>query len=524
MAEGSKSFIAIATESTERVSPDTLTKVRNTGGSGLANDRTVINSEELRDDGQVIVSRLGNNAPSLEIPIEFSFGEDLGDRNFENLLAAVMGDSKDADSSANWKNLLSPELVTGSIVFNGTADTVTLTGSDDNWFTLGVIAGNKVQFVAGGTADASNDAVIMTVGSISSDGSILNISSTNVVDVASQTLTDLKYYTMKKGILNLGDFATDSSVDTITLSNSPDVTFTELGIKEGDSVTFTGTDIGTMSGVEVRVASVDATGLIITTESGDVTSTVSTVALSTTGDNVLTTTTEFISTGVDEGTFTVAQEFIDNNDNTGAYHSVTGCKVGTASMSIQPDSIITGTFGLSGQYYNGFTAGNILNSDITNGNGTTTTVTAINESNTNDVLDSFIGTINIYNTTLASSITSKFTGFDFTIDRSPNVRYALYDQNPTSIGIGRANVSGTISSYFDKLELAQAYNNENEIEVRIRMIDSSYNSYLFGFPKIKFTSDSRDITENDVNQTINFVALGDVETAYKTMYVYRQPV
>ena len=519
MAEGSSRYIAVSPELTENTVVGDLCKIRTTGGSGLLNNRTVINSEEIRGDGQIIVARLGNNAPDVEVPMELSFGGAAfaNDRNFENFLAAVMGDTDAGNTTlpeAYWKGVLSNTLEYGTITSDATGLILTISGTSKNWITYGVKVGDYLTIDGG--ANTAFDTTGNLVVSVTAGGSVLTL--TTAVTVSTNYDLTAKPLTIDRGNLMSGGIAFNATAGTIALTGAGN-TWYNLGYREGDVIILTagGTTPATTTydGYKFKIGSIDsATGKIITIasdsintlDSGDVTeAALDIVAIYYT----ITSSASFITTGVDEGTFTIAENFTDVD----VWHYVTGCKVGSTNLSIQPDSIITGSFSLQGQYYSGITDGGST-AITTQFSGT------ISDTNINDVLDSFIGSLFFQTDTATANI--PITGFDFTIDRNLNRRYKLYSKNADSIGVGRANVSGTLNSYFNGVDISQFFDTETELEVRIRAEDLEGNSYLFGFPKVKLTSDGRDISENDVTQTANFQALGDANATYRTMYVYRQ--
>ena len=75
-AIGSRRYLAFVKETVAGELPDpaNATKIRNTGGSGIAAQRSQLQSEELRSDRQIEDMRLGNLGVNLEVPSEFSYG------------------------------------------------------------------------------------------------------------------------------------------------------------------------------------------------------------------------------------------------------------------------------------------------------------------------------------------------------------------------------------------------------------------------------------------------------------------
>jgi len=206
-----------------------------------------------------------------------------------------------------------------------------------------------------------------------------------------------------------------------------------------------------------------------------------------------------LTVGTELSTYTLEEGFTDVSE----YHYSAGCKVGSMSMSIQPDSVLTGDFSFQGQTYSGMSATPISSS--------TTQVT------TTEVFDSYTGSLYF-----GADFQCVITGLDFTLDNGLNRRYALMQKDACGIGEGRSNVSGTVNAYFPDSTLADKFNDEDVFEVRIQLKDLNDNSYTFGWPRMKFTSDSRDVTENDVTESLGFMALGG-NTELTNMYIRKQP-
>ena len=158
---------------------------------------------------------------------------------------------------------------------------------------------------------------------------------------------------------------------------------------------------------------------------------------------------------------------------------------------------------MSGVTYSGFSA--------------TTATNSLTDGNTNDVFDSYTGTLSI-----PGVDDCVITGFDFSLENNLNVRYALLQKDACSIGEGRINVTGTLNAYFPDSTLSKIYNAETELNVAMYFEDLDGNGYTFGFPKVKFTTDAIDVAENDVTESIGFTALGG-DATYTTMYVIKHP-
>lgn len=473
MASGSERYIAYAKETVEKTAPTgAYQKLRTTGGSGIANERTSVTSNEIRDDRQITISRLGNNQPNIAIPFEFSW------ESFDDLLEGALGNEWVGDYE-----------LSETVSFGDGTDTITLDDAS-SWEDKGVATGDYI-IIRG---SVSNDG-IYTVYAFSDSGGTSDVISVYAVDGSSAVS-----FTVEASVtVNVDGGAYGGEIDTtdntltvsatnktITASTTAFSTF-----RVGDAVYFTGfTDAGNNGYKRVTAASdmvltfaddtlVDASETTVTVEYGIHAA--------------------LLTVGVDLSTFTIEEGFSDITE----YKYSAGAKVASMSMSIQPDSVITGDFSLQGQTYSGFSATPISGSTIA--------------PPTTEVLDSYTGTLYF-----GSDMQCVITGMDFTLDNGLNRRYALMQKDACGIGEGRSNVSGTVSAYFPDSTLADKYDAEDTFDVRIQLEDLYNNSYTFGWPRLKFNSDSFDVTENDVTESLGFMALGG-DADLTNMYIRKQP-
>jgi hypothetical protein len=471
MANGSERYLAYQKETIASTlpSPFDAQKLRVVSGSGIENARTNISSDEIRDDRQIIVARLGQNAPALTIPGELSF------ESYDDLIAGAMGSLWVGDYDLN---TITVDVAAGATITTDDAST---------WLSKGVAVGDYITLT--GLTVTAEDGVYY-VDTLA--GAVMTLDQADASTPAAFTLEAgavVRIAGARKG------GAHDGSTNNITvvalaktMTAATALWVTTFNIRVGDRVFFAGFTNAGNNGFH-KVAAV--------------TDTVLTLKTLTLVDEVMATALEvanasaIIVTGVDLPTFSVEEGFSDVS----RYHHITGAKVGTWSATIQTDSIITTEFGMSGVTYSGF--------------DTTTVTNSLTDGNINDVFDSYTGTL-----TIPGVNDCVITGFDFTLENNLNVRYALLQRDACSIGEGRINVTGTISAYFPDSTLSEIYNNETELNVALYFEDLDGNGYTFGFPKVKFTTDSLDIAENDVSESIGFTALGG-DADFKTMYVIK---
>lgn len=392
MAEGSQRYLAYAVEDEIGTAETALQKIRNTGGSGIANERTNITSNEIRDDRAIVTSRLGNNQPNLTIPFEFSYGE------YDDFILGALGAASFAAITLTANTSL-------SVTASASAKTYVL--STGTWYAMGVRVGDVVTLSGFSVATGNNQDVTITY------------------------------------------------LDGVTMTCANDTVVDTTGAESGVAVNWPAS-----RSVTVAKAGTTAT------------------------------------------TFTIEEGFTDLTIP--QYQYVAGAYVNTWAMSIQPDAVVSGSFDLQGMIYGALSA-----SDLG---------TASNITNANEVFDSYTGVLYVEGLTETCIV----TGLDFSLSNGLNRRYALMDVDACSIGQGRTNVTGTINAYFNSATLSGLFNEEETFHISVRLQDLDGNSYTIGFPTVKLTSDGKDVSENDVTQTLNFQALG-TDTTDKTMYVRKQP-
>lgn len=485
MATGSNRFLQYTKQTAPRELPDPAIfhRLRNTGGSGLINNRTNITSDEIRADRQIIESRLGQNQPDLSVPFELSFD------SFDDLIQGAMGGS--------W--------IGGRVfTFNGSVNTegaFTLTSGE--WEDHPVREGDYV------VIESEDNTAVGYVSSIDEGTlSVMEASGLTALTTVAQTEDDIRFTT--------GHYATviDASSTTITVvADTATITrslgsWTSLGVEVGDKVFFDGFAENANNGWK-EVEAVTTT--VLTIRDGGL----SDETLNS-GSLLVGTSTGFITVGTGLDFFGFEEGFTDINSGEdingdavtdGLFHHIIGCYVSSWNLDIQPDAMLTGEFSFQGLKYSGFLKDTVADS--------------YQETNTNSVFDSFTGNLIIPD---APEIQSVITGLNFTLDNGLVRRYALMDKDAISIGDGRSDVNGSLNAYFANADVSNLYERETTFIASIRTEDLVGNSYTFGWPRIKLTSDSRDVTESDVTQSLNFQALGgSAEDKKKTMYILRQP-
>lgn len=237
--------------------------------------------------------------------------------------------------------------------------------------------------------------------------------------------------------------------DTLTDSANGFVT---AGIQVGDVLTITGDSVGG-NNIAITVASVTA---------GTITTTTTAIVDDAAGDSVtLTSARKYAKVGTTIKSFQMERRFTDVS----VYQLCDGLRVSSMSLSVQPNSIVTGSFGMLGQGL------------VTSDTSVDDTLTA---ADTNSVMDSFTGTIEENGSAIAV-----VTGIDFNVNNNLSPAFVVGDDENVGIFEERCNSSGTISVFLANKTLLQKFENETVTTLTLKISDGT-NFYTFKFPRMKY--------------------------------------
>lgn len=171
----------------------------------------------------------------------------------------------------------------------------------------------------------------------------------------------------------------------------------------------------------------------------------------------------------------------------------TGCTVSTLGLSIAPNQMVTTTFGMVGK-------------DMT----ISATEKTQDAASGNAPFDAYSGDLAIGNVGASSSV-AIVTGIDFTLNNSFAPTFVVGDDSAPCLEVGRAEIEGTISAYFEDAALINRFINETETELEVSVDDpTGTNAYTFLFPRVKINS--ADVGVDGPNSRVinmSFVALYD---------------
>lgn len=204
--------------------------------------------------------------------------------------------------------------------------------------------------------------------------------------------------------------------------------------------------------------------------------------------------TDRLKAGVTRRSFTVERFFGDILTADKPYHRFTGVELNTLSLAINANAMITGSFGVLGQ--NMVTA--------------TTAITGATyaPATTTSPLDSFTGTLNEAGTPIAV-----ITEISLSIENGLEARYVVGSKQSIRPSIGRSNVTGQVTAYFENSTLLDKFINETESSIVFELPDGAGNLYTVTLPRIKYTGGQPDVDgEGPITLSMPFQALLDSVT------------
>ena len=210
-----------------------------------------------------------------------------------------------------------------------------------------------------------------------------------------------------------------------------------------------------------RVTAVDGGGADITVD-GTLTDEAASASVTITGQRLI--------NGVTAKFFSLEKTFNDTTVPT--YQYFTGVYVNGMSLSFETGSILTGSFDLLGK-----------------GSSVTTTRIASptdQAASTNDVMNAVnnVSAVEIDNVAFDCSIQS------MSVDMTNNLRQqnAIGELAACGIGLGRFELTGDISLYFEDETELNKYINNTSFQMSFRVQDGSGNAYVFTMPNCEYES------------------------------------
>jgi len=266
--------------------------------------------------------------------------------------------------------------------------------------------------------------------------------------------------------------------------------FVTAGFEVGDHVVVTGFTGNVVNNIaEGVVTAVVAGKLTIGGTDGDV------IVDDAAGESVtIATLNRRVKAGTTRRSFTFERFFGDIISADKPYHRFTGVELNTLSLAISANAMVTAVFGTVGQ--NMTTDENPL-SGATLAAATTTTP-----------LDSFTGTLSESGSPIAV-----ITEIQLSLENGLEARFVVGSKQSILPSIGRSNVSGTITAFFENSDLLDKFINETESSIELELPDAAGNMMRLILPRIKYSGGQPDVEgEGPITLSMPFQALRDPTT------------
>jgi len=176
----------------------------------------------------------------------------------------------------------------------------------------------------------------------------------------------------------------------------------------------------------------------------------------------------------------------------------TGQTVSTMGVSIAPNQMVTATFGMVGKGMS-ISATEFPNETV---------------SSTNAPFDAYSGDLQIGNNVAGLASSAIITQIDFNVTNSFAPTFVVGSDETPALEVGRAEVTGSFSAYFEDASLINRFLNETESAIQVSVQDPAANSLTFLFPRVKINSADVGV-DGPTSRIINmsFTALFDTSEA-----------
>jgi hypothetical protein len=147
-----------------------------------------------------------------------------------------------------------------------------------------------------------------------------------------------------------------------------------------------------------------------------------------------------------------------------------GMTVSTMGVSLAPNQMVTATYGMVGK-------------DMSASATEKTQVAASGAA----PFDAYSGSLSIGTTGGSPSAAAIVTGMDFTLTNSFAPTFVIGSDSAPQLEVGRAEIEGTLSVYYEDLAMINRFLNETETELDVTVGDGT-NTMNFNFPRAKINS------------------------------------
>lgn len=217
--------------------------------------------------------------------------------------------------------------------------------------------------------------------------------------------------------------------------------------------------------------------------------------------------TDQIKAGSERASFTFVRQFADIQAVDKPYYIYTGVEINSMQLTIAANSMITGTFSVVGQ------------AQVTAQDLSTLGTPTFPPASTTSPLDSFTGTLNEGGTPVAV-----VTEISMTLQNGIEPRFVVGSKNSIYPSVGRSNLTGQVTAYFEDSSLVDKFLDETESSIEFTLPDGVGNEQKFRLPRIKYTGGQPDVSgEGPITLAMPFQALLDASSG-TNLLIERTPV
>jgi hypothetical protein len=179
--------------------------------------------------------------------------------------------------------------------------------------------------------------------------------------------------------------------------------------------------------------------------------------------------TNVLKAGTTLKSFTAERRFED----IAQYQVFTGCIVNTMSLTITPNAMVTGSFGILGKdaSFSGSSLGNPTAAP------------------THPPFDAFTGALEEGGSAIAT-----VTSIELNLDNGMSPAFVIGSAVTPQLIVGRSNLTGTITAYFDSLSLLNKFLNETESSLSVTLDGASGGDLVISIPRLKYSGGSNPVT------------------------------
>jgi hypothetical protein len=215
--------------------------------------------------------------------------------------------------------------------------------------------------------------------------------------------------------------------------------------------------------------------------------------------------TDELTAGTTRRSFSIQRYFGGLQTADKPYHMATGCEVQSMALTISANALVTVAFTMIGQDYQ---------PAETEPSGSITTAATLVESFTG-----LFGTINENGSPIGT-----VTEISLTVDNGEEARNVVGTDLTLQPKIGRSNVTGTLTAYFENSSLLEKFINETVTSVDFSLIDPDGNELKIELPHVKYTGGNVDASgEDSILLALPFQAYADPLTD-NNIIIERTPI